>query len=60
MRAEISYLSIWLALLFAALTLIPAAIWMFRRFADNGEDNDDEAPYQKLNTAQILGKITKR
>jgi hypothetical protein len=59
---ELSYLVIWLSLLFVVLTLFPVAVWLFMKASRESDAaaGSNEAPYQKLNTHQILGKIAKR
>jgi hypothetical protein len=59
---EFSYLSIWLSLFFVMLTLTPVAVWtVIKTSRENDEaTGSNEVPYQKLDTQQILGKISKR
>jgi hypothetical protein len=59
---EFSYLSIWISLLFVVLTLTPIAIWTVVKTSreNDAAAGNSEAPYQKLDTQQILGKIIER
>jgi nitric oxide reductase large subunit len=53
---------VWLLLFLVTLPFIGAALWAFVSAARDKEkeERETDAPYQSLNTQQILGKIAKR
>ena len=59
---EAYYFSVWLLFFLATLPFIGAAIWAFISAAREKEKEQraTDAPYQSLDTEQILGKIAKR
>jgi hypothetical protein len=61
---EAYYFSVWLLFFLATLPFIGAAIWAFisaaREKEKEKEQRATDAPYQSLDTEQILGKIAKR
>jgi hypothetical protein len=60
--AEAYQFGVWLLFFLATLPFVGAALWAFISAAreKEKEQRETDAPFQSLNTQQILGKIAKR